>query len=358
MDWKNRLMRLKAEGNTYGEIAEILNDEFPGERFTGDRVRGWWRRNGHKTEHYDLLSHLRRGASLEDITDDAKVSERVALAMLEDLSDKGICVEEVNGIYRIAKMPHNEPMLIDRSWNGDRVIRFGVISDTHFGSDFVQITHLHKAYDDMLADGITSVYHAGDITEGERMRPGHEYECYVHGADAHADEVMRNYPRRKGMKTYYILGNHDASFVKHAGVDISRMMRDRDDLVCLGFDMATINITPQCSLELRHPAGGSAYAISYKPQKTIDSLFGGEKPNIMVIGHYHKAEYLFYRNVHCLQGGTLQGQSGFMKRMGLAAHVGYWVVTMHVDDSGQINRFLPEWRPFYKSVKDDYKNWR
>lgn len=48
MDWKNRLMRLKAEGNTYGEIADILNDEFPGERFTGDRVRGWWRRNGEK----------------------------------------------------------------------------------------------------------------------------------------------------------------------------------------------------------------------------------------------------------------------------------------------------------------------
>lgn len=48
MDWKNRLMRLKADGNTYGEIADILNDEFPGERFTGDRVRGWWRRNGRK----------------------------------------------------------------------------------------------------------------------------------------------------------------------------------------------------------------------------------------------------------------------------------------------------------------------
>ena len=99
MDWKNRLMRLKADGNTYGEIAEILNNEYD-EHFTGDRVRGWWRRNGHKTEHYDLLSHLRRGASLGDITDDAKVSERVALAMLEDLSDKGICVEEVNGVYR------------------------------------------------------------------------------------------------------------------------------------------------------------------------------------------------------------------------------------------------------------------
>ena len=356
MDWKNRLMRLKADGNTYGEIADILNDEFPGERFTGDRVRGWWRRNGHKTEHYDLLSHLRRGASLEDITDDAKVSERVALAMLEDLSDKGICVEEVNGVYRIAKMMHDEPVHIDRTWNGDKVLKFGVLSDTHFGSNFVQIGHLHQAYDDMKAEGIDTVYHAGDMTEGERMRPGHEYECYVHGADAHADEIMKNYPDN-GITTYYILGNHDAAFVKHAGVNISRMI-NRKDLICLGFDSATINLTPNCTLELRHPAGGSAYAISYKPQKTIDALFGGEKPNVMVIGHYHKAEYLFYRNVHCLQGGTLQGQSGFMKRGGLAAHVGYWVVTLHVNSDGQINRFLPEWRPFYKSVKDDYKNFR
>jgi hypothetical protein len=45
MSWKNRLIELKNNGKTYNEIADILNNEFD-ERFTGSRVRGWWRRNG------------------------------------------------------------------------------------------------------------------------------------------------------------------------------------------------------------------------------------------------------------------------------------------------------------------------
>lgn len=357
MSWKNRLTELKTEGMTYNQIADVLSDEFD-ERFTGSRVRGWWRRNGDAPvqKPVNITDLLQRGTTIQEIADKTGSSERVSLAMIEDLRDKGLCVEENDGIYKTSRILHSEPETYDGNWNGDQVIKFAVISDTHFGSKFVQITHLHQAYDEIQAEGITTVYHAGDITEGERMRPGHEYECYVHGADAHADEINKNYPKRDGITTYYILGNHDAAFIKHAGLDISRMI-DRPDMKCLGFDLATINITPECKLELRHPAGGSAYAISYKPQKTLDSLFGGEKPHIMAIGHYHKAEYLFYRNVHCLQGGTLQGQSSFMKRMGLAAHVGYWVVTCHVNSDGQINRFLPEWRPFYKSIENDYKNW-
>lgn len=50
MNWKNRLIELKNEGKTYAEIADILNTEYPSERFTGSRVRGWWRWNCPKIE--------------------------------------------------------------------------------------------------------------------------------------------------------------------------------------------------------------------------------------------------------------------------------------------------------------------
>ena len=44
--WQDRLIELKGQGKTYQEIADALNAEhYPGERFSKDRVRGWWRRH-------------------------------------------------------------------------------------------------------------------------------------------------------------------------------------------------------------------------------------------------------------------------------------------------------------------------
>jgi hypothetical protein len=81
------------------------------------------------------------------------------------------------------------------------------------------------------------------------------------------------------------------------------------------------------TLGLAHPGGGSAYALSYKPQKIIESLEGGTKPDVLCIGHYHKAEFMpSYRNVAVIQSGTFQRQTPFMARQGLAAHVGGWIV--------------------------------
>ena len=46
---------------------------------------------------------------------------------------------------------------------------------------------------------------------------------------------------------------------------------------------------------------------SYKLQKLMESFTGGEKPNIVLSGHYHKALYMFNRNIHgleCFEGDT------------------------------------------------------
>lgn len=371
-NWKEIAAKLKfVDGKSWTETAAAVAGFFPGKnpQQVLETVRSSLRRlNTYQTKEapvpvaiteVDLVAVLKAGATLEQIADKLTVSERVAKAQIEDLCEQGHCIDETSGVYRLSKVPHSRPKTFDCDWNGERIIRFGQLSDNHFGSIYTQITHLHTAYEVFRREGITKVYNAGDLTEGEKMRPGHEYECYVHGADAHTDEVVKNYPQVSGIETEYILGNHDLSFVKHVGLDISRQISSRrKDLICLGHEQAYVNLTPNCSLELRHPGGGSAYALSYKTQKMIDSMSGGEKPSILAVGHYHKCEYLFYRNIHCLQSGTTEAQSGFMKRMGLAAHMGFWIVEAHVDDTGQINRFKPEWYPFYTAIKDDYKNWR
>ena len=267
-------------------------------------------------------------------------------------------VEKVKEIKHIA-IQNLEPNIVDANWDGTKSITFGLIGDTQFGSKYAQITYLHEFYDICAKEGVTDIYHTGDITDGLKMRPGHEYELYTISADEMRDDVVKNYPKIYGVTTHFITGNHDASLYKHVGYDIGQAIANqRDDLDYLGRDCALVHLTPNCTLELRHPWDGTAYAISYKPQKMIEAMESDSKPNILAIGHYHKAEYIFYRNVHCFQTGCFQGQTPFTRGKGISVHLGGWIITIKVGKDGYIKAISPIFIPFYASIKDDYKKFK
>ena len=261
-----------------------------------------------------LLSILKKRLGVEfeasDLCDRLGVSKRVLQAAIEDLREQGyiiICQDDCIKLHKVAPEETNEYVV---DWQGDRVIRFGVVSDTHLGSKWQQLTHLNTLYDMFDREGIDTVYHAGDVTEGVNMRRGHEFEVFVHGADAQVEYVIEKYPRRSGIVTKFITGNHDHSAIKHAGHDIGvAIANKRSDMVYLGRSQAKVYLTPNCVLEINHPLDGAAYALSYGLQKMIDAMSGGEKPNIYLGGHHHKAMYLFYRNIHAFECGTTQAQT-------------------------------------------------
>lgn len=264
----------------------------------------------------------------------------------------------INKVKRTV-IQNQEPERHNSKWDGCQVLRFAIMGDTQFGSKYAQITYLNDFYDLCAREGITDIYHTGDLTDGLKMRAGHEYELYTVSADEMRDDVIKNYPRRDSITTHFITGNHDASIYKHIGYDIGlAIANQRPDMKYLGRDCAVVNLTPNCTLELRHPWDGTAYAISYKPQKMVEAMESDSKPNILAIGHYHKCEYIFYRNVHVLQSGCFQSQTPFTRGKGISVHMGGWIVTVHVDENGYIQRFMPEFIPFYKCIRDDYKNYK
>lgn len=254
---------------------------------------------------------------------------------------------------------NQEPEHYESDWSDSKIIRFGLMGDTQIGSKYTQLSYLHEFYDICEVEGITEVYHTGDLTDGLKMRVGHEYELYEVSADEMRDDVVMNYPERSGLRTYFITGNHDASIYKHVGYDIgASIAQHRSDMTYLGRDCAVVNLTPNCTLELRHPWDGTAYALSYKMQKMIEAMESDSKPNILAVGHYHKAEYLFYRNVHAIQTGCFQSQTPFTRGKGISTHMGGWIVTAHVDANGYIRRFMPEFIPYCSPIKDDFKNFK
>lgn len=317
--WQEAALRYSAQGLNSTEISELIRKEL-GESVKGVTIRNYiWRYKKRTTDIQKPVSQP---------------------------NEKRVVIQNL------------EPEYYEGKWDGTETIRFAIMGDTQFGSKYAQISHLHNFYDLCEKEGITNIYHTGDITDGIKMRPGHEYELYATSADEMRDDVVKNYPRRKGITTHFITGNHDASLYKHVGYDIGRGIAEkREDMIYLGRDCAVINITPNCTLELRHPWDGCSYAISYRLQKMIEAMEADTKPNILAVGHYHKQLDMFYRNIHAILTASFQAQTPFMRGKSLASILGGFIVTVRVDKDGTIQGFTPEYIPYYKSIKDDYKNY-
>jgi len=226
--------------------------------------------------------------------------------------------------------------------------KFGYVTDTHIGSLFSDLDLLETAYNIFKKNGITTVFHSGDLVDGMKIYKGQDFELSAVGEDSQINLVEERYPRKDGITTYFIAGNHDRSFWKLSGSDIGPKIQDkRPDLQYLGHQEANIILGDgdnTATIRLIHPDGGSAYAISYKAQRYIAELQSGTKPDILLIGHYHKAEVLFYRGVISVQGGTCQHQTPFMRGKSLAAAMGFWTIDVTVGPNRIID-FSPKFYP-------------
>jgi hypothetical protein len=212
-------------------------------------------------------------------------------------------------------------------------IRFALTGDRHTGSLYQHTDALHAFYDYALHEGVDMVYDAGDILAGHKVYKGQEFELRDVGFEAQLARLQKDAPR--SILTKFITGNHDASFKNAAGLPVGKMIAATvPEYVFIGEEQGRVEWqTPNGAfvLGLIHPGGGSAYALSYKPQKIIESLEGGTKPNMLAIGHFHKSEMIpSYRNVCSVQVGTFEKQTPFMARGGLAAHVGGWIIDVTV----------------------------
>ena len=232
---------------------------------------------------------------------------------------------------------------------------FGVIGDTQIGSLYQRLDAADSLYDIFANEGVTDVFHTGDVLEGHRVYKGQEFELCAAGWEKQSTMFRDNFPKRKNITTHFITGNHDASFKSSCGIPVGESLEAmRPDCHYMGADSATIELTTESGrtfkVMLVHPNGGTAYAISYKMQKMIEALSGGTKPDMLAEGHFHKADLMpAYRNVCGVQSGCLQDQTPFMKRGGLAAHVGGWLFRVTVGTpNGLANRIRAEWFGFFE----------
>jgi len=226
----------------------------------------------------------------------------------------------------------------------DRNLHFGVISDTHLASKQERLDALNGMYDTFEREGIKFVFHAGDISDGWGVYRGQEFEVKSFGQDEQVKYVVAEYPKRKGITTAFITGNHDLRQYERGGIDVGvPISHERPDLIYLGQAASLVEIGDGVNMEIVHPAGGTAYAMSYKPQRAINNMTLKDAPNILVYGHYHNAFYMHYRDIDFLQAGSFKDQGIFEKRLGLNPTIGGWIVDARISSQGgKVERFRPE----------------
>lgn len=289
---------------------------------------------------------------------------------IDGARNKGVNLHEFNGKWSVEKAPALRPTGANARYEmtstNDNKFVFGFVTDNHLGSKYARLDVLNDMYDRFAARGITTVFNAGNYIDGEARF--NKFDLEIHGMDAQLKFLAKNYPQRKGITTRFIAGDdHEGWYGQREGIDIGRwtehVMKEhgREDFIYLGFmeaDIGLVNANTGRSAVCRvvHPGGGSSYAISYSMQKLVESYEGGDKPAVVLGGHYHKQEILNYRNVWIVQGGTTEDQTPFMRKKKLEAHVGGLIITLDQDPkTGAIVACNDIYRYFNKQYYHDRK---
>ena len=248
----------------------------------------------------------------------------------------------------------------------DGTYLFGFSGDQHLCSKYSRLDVLNDLYDHFEREGVDRVFNTGNWIDGEARFNRHE--LLVHGMDNQLSYMAEEFPHRDGIVTYAVAGDdHEGWFAQREGVDIgeraAQTMRDmgRTDWVNLGYMECFVTLKHSVTgkstkLLVSHPGGGSAYALSYTIQKIIESLDGGEKPAAGLWGHYHKMMFANIRNVYCIQTGTTQDQTSFMRKKRIDAHIGGGICKLTQDpETGAITRCSVE---FFRYFNKGYYNHR
>ena len=230
---------------------------------------------------------------------------------------------------------------------GGKRIRIGHMTDTHIGSLHTNQDRVYQTFEEFKKAGVDFITHSGDVTEGMSNRPGHIYELSELGYAQQKTKAVEIFSQWNDTDIYAIDGNHDRWFIKASGAKIVEdIAKEVDNFHFIGHDEGDISLDGKATLKLWHGEDGNSYALSYRLQKIVESLSGGEKPNILIAGHVHKYVSIFERNVYAISVGTLQRQTPWMRGKRLAAHVGFVISDYWVNEKG-VSKMRHQWNPYY-----------
>lgn len=305
---------------------------------------------------HDYLKKLTKTARINvyDVADGMDIPPRRVRDALDRLRGRGIRVpEEDDDAGNIALqrvVPDKGDGKLHKSLLEGTELTVGLVSDTHLSSKEEALPELHAAYDIFEERGITEVWHPGDFTCGRGIFRTQDSEIKNHTFETQVDYLVENYPKRDGITTLGIAGNHDVEgqFGQIGANPVAALAQRRDDIRDLGLYSAWLELPGGSYVHLLHGSGGMSYAYSYKAQKLVDGYSPGQKPALLCVGHWHVSGWLHQRGVNVIFPGCFEWKSPFLARKGLSPAVGFWILNLTIGDDGSVVKMIPEWHQFWE----------
>lgn len=340
-----------------------------GKNWTDYQKEGLINSNPEKVDLKDELEKYfrkhRKVVSIKFLSEHFDRSEESIKQAVAILSDKGFAVElDDENIFATDKPAPTNKSLDICDWK-KMTHKIGIVSDTEIGGVYYQHEYLKEMYRIFGENDCSFILHVGDMFHGSpNMHKGFEYEQALMGVEENLDWAIKNYPvaisskTKKIIKTYIISGNHDLSFWKDNGTDIVKQfcLNRQDDTEYLGRIAAYVqgpNADPYF-IYMFHPADGSAYARSFKDQKTSEMFEPKERPSISVTGHYHKYNQMELQGTEFIMCPSMVAQSDWMRSKRIVNNLGALMIEFNISQENFLNRIKIEKFRFTKYQKTDY----
>jgi UDP-2,3-diacylglucosamine pyrophosphatase LpxH len=363
---------------SWRNVHQLMISRYPDLYLTTELLRSQWRRTesdslrqhdkrrhdanaGRVTVEMRLLNELKSKRTLDWLVRRLAESDEVILAAASKLQLSGysgvtVWVEDNEvWLYNDTKPVAGREHFDMASLFEGETIRFAVVSDTHLGSKYEALEELYYFYTYAASKGIKVFYHVGDISEGYYSnRPVSIKETHKVGFTDQLNYIVDNYPKRKGITTYFITGNHDLTHMRNGFANMGDAInRLREDMVYLGHNHAKVDLTPNLELSLVHPTDGVSKSLSLKLQNLIDAN-PARRADIVLVGHYHKAVNVKYRGVYGYLLPSFQHQTPFMADNNIVSEVAGTIFTIKVDREGKLLTISTEYVDLSKGEERRY----
>lgn len=155
---------------------------------------------------FTLLKDKRQKWTAEKLSNKLDVGIGKVKDAIEKLQDEGKNIFIYDSNIELAKeIPKGDALVIDQKYLKGKPSLFGFVTDNHLGSRYERLDVLNALYQIYQKAGVTVVYNAGNMIDGEARFNKHDLN--VHGMDNQVDYLIKNYPQVKGMTTYFITGD-------------------------------------------------------------------------------------------------------------------------------------------------------
>lgn len=241
----------------------------------------------------------------------------------------------------------------------------GLISDTHGGSKWAQITNLRRCIETMYEMGVRDFLFTGDLVAGHNVYRGQIHDIVTPSGPEQVRLMDSYWPDYDDVKWRFLGGNHDFSFIKAGGYNPVRDFCSlRENRKYVGYDLADIPITPVLDARLWHPMGGVPYAYSYRLQKMVEEVAfeqlykvleskKSSRVSMLYAGHLHIYIQFWAGPILCIQVGCFEGKTPYLKRKAKTPFIGGAVVEFQITSS-QLLRKVSIHQLQFTEIDNDY----